>query len=135
MGKTLKEKHKEMLNSDPEYTQAFMDMEKEFQFAGELIKTGIRPGLARKQLAEKMGTTQSAIARLESGGVKSSSHYWPGNRKKTSNFMEKKSDRTLILVRIKSVRNSITYCIYGNYGIHGILASILLYSFYFYIKG
>jgi len=67
MGKTLKEKHKEMLNNDPEYTQAFIDMEEEFQFAGELIKARIRSGLTQKQLAEKMGTTQSTIARLESG--------------------------------------------------------------------
>jgi len=67
MGKTLKEKHKEMLNNDPEYTRAFIDMEEEFQFAGELIKARIRSGLTQKQLAEKMGTTQSTIARLESG--------------------------------------------------------------------
>ena len=67
MGKTLEEKHKEMLNSDPEYAQAFVDMEEEFQFAGELIKARIRSGLTQKQLAEKMGTTQSTIARLESG--------------------------------------------------------------------
>ena len=67
MGKTLKEKHKEMLNSDPEYAQAFIDMEEEFQFTEELIKARIRSGLTQKQLAEKMGTTQSTIARLESG--------------------------------------------------------------------
>nr|NJM02804.1 helix-turn-helix transcriptional regulator [Desulfobacula sp.] len=67
MGKTLKEKHQEMLNSDPEYAQAFVDMEEEFQFTGELIKARIRSGLTQKQLAEKMGTTQSTIARLESG--------------------------------------------------------------------
>ncbi|MDA8135957.1 MAG: helix-turn-helix transcriptional regulator [Desulfobacteraceae bacterium] len=67
MGKTLKEKHQEMLNSDPEYAQSFVDMEEEFQFTEELIKARIRSGLTQKQLAEKMGTTQSTIARLESG--------------------------------------------------------------------
>ncbi len=67
MGKTLKEKHQEMLSSAPEYAQAFIDMEEEFQFTEELIKARIRSGLTQKQLAEKMGTTQSTIARLESG--------------------------------------------------------------------
>lgn len=62
------EKHKEMLTNDPEYAKAFSDMKEEFQFARELIKARIRSGLTQKQLAEKMGTTQSTIARLESGG-------------------------------------------------------------------
>jgi len=56
-----------MLAGDPEYAQAYADMEEEFQLARELIKARIRSGLTQKQLAEKMGTTQSSVARLESG--------------------------------------------------------------------
>jgi predicted transcriptional regulator len=67
MGKSIEEKHREMLVGDPEYAQAYTDMEEEFQLARELIKARIRSGLTQKQLAEKMGTTQSSIARLESG--------------------------------------------------------------------
>jgi predicted transcriptional regulator len=67
MGKNMEEKHKEMLVKDLEYAKAFHDMEEEFQFAEELIKARIRSGLTQRQLAEKMGTTQSTIARLESG--------------------------------------------------------------------
>jgi len=37
--------------------------------AGELIRARIRSGLTQKQLAEKMGTTQSSVARLESGST------------------------------------------------------------------
>jgi predicted transcriptional regulator len=67
MGKRIEEKHKEMLVGDPEYAQAFADMEEEFTLARELIKARIRSGLTQKQLAEKMGTTQSSVARIESG--------------------------------------------------------------------
>jgi predicted transcriptional regulator len=67
MGKNIIEKHREMLAGDPEYAQAYADMEEEFQLARELIKARIRSGLTQKQLAEKMGTTQSSVARLESG--------------------------------------------------------------------
>ncbi|EMS80488.1 helix-turn-helix domain-containing protein [Desulfotignum phosphitoxidans] len=67
MGKSIEEKHREMLVGDPEYAQAFAGMEEEFQLARELIRARIKSGLTQKQLAEKMGTTQSSVARLESG--------------------------------------------------------------------
>jgi DNA-binding XRE family transcriptional regulator len=67
MGKCIEEKHREMLVGDPEYAQAFADMEEEFQLVRELIRARIKSGLTQKQLAEKMGTTQSSVARLESG--------------------------------------------------------------------
>jgi len=68
MGKSIEEKHKEMLVGDPEYAKVFADMEEEFQLVNELIRARIRSGMTQKQLAEKMGTTQSSVARLESGG-------------------------------------------------------------------
>ncbi len=69
MGKSLDQKHKEMMESDPQYAKAYVDMEDEFQFARELIQARIRSGLTQQQIAEKMGTTQSTVARLESGGT------------------------------------------------------------------
>lgn len=69
MGKSMEQKHLEMLKSDPEYAKAYSDMGDEFQFARELIKSRIRAGLTQQQVAEKMGTKQSTIARLESGST------------------------------------------------------------------
>ena len=67
MGKALDQKHQEMMDRDPEYAKAYADMEDEFQFARELINARIRAGLTQQQIAERMGTTQSTVARLESG--------------------------------------------------------------------
>jgi ribosome-binding protein aMBF1 (putative translation factor) len=39
----------------------------EFEIAAELIKARVRAGLSQAQLAARMGTSQSTIARLESG--------------------------------------------------------------------
>ncbi len=69
MGKNIEQKHAEMLKNDPEYVQAYIEMEDEFQFAGELIRARIRAGLTQQQVAEKMGTRQSTVARLESGST------------------------------------------------------------------
>ncbi len=54
--------------SDPEVREAYEAMAPEFELARELIGARARAGLTQQELAERMGTTQSAIARLESGG-------------------------------------------------------------------
>ena len=66
MGKSLDEKHLELLN-DPVYSQEYAQQEQEFSFARVLIQARIRSGLTQKEVAERMGTTQSVIARMESG--------------------------------------------------------------------
>ena len=66
MGKSLHEKHQELL-ADPEYSQEYARQEQEFSFARVLIQARIRSGLTQKEVAERMGTTQSVIARMESG--------------------------------------------------------------------
>jgi ribosome-binding protein aMBF1 (putative translation factor) len=52
---------------DPEYRQEFEALEPEFALVREVIGARVRAGLTQEQLAQRMGTTQSAIARLESG--------------------------------------------------------------------
>lgn len=42
-------------------------LEDEFSLASELIEARKQAGLSQAELAQRMGTTQSAIARLESG--------------------------------------------------------------------
>ena len=52
---------------DPEFLAAYDALEGEFAFASEVIAARTRAGLSQAQLAERMETSQSAIARLESG--------------------------------------------------------------------
>ena len=52
---------------DPEYRKAYDDLETEFALARSLIEARVGAGLTQAQLAERMETTQSVVARLESG--------------------------------------------------------------------
>ncbi|MHB1356953.1 MAG: helix-turn-helix domain-containing protein [Anaerolineae bacterium] len=61
---TLDQVLEEMLQ-DPEFRQAYDDLEPAYQVA----RLRIRRGLSQKQLAELVGTKQPSIARLESGQV------------------------------------------------------------------
>ena len=53
--------------ADPEVKREFDALEAEFAIASELIRARARAGLSQAELAERMGTSQSAIARLKSG--------------------------------------------------------------------
>jgi ribosome-binding protein aMBF1 (putative translation factor) len=53
--------------ADPEVKREFDALEQEFAIASELIRARARAGLSQAELAERMGTSQSAIARIESG--------------------------------------------------------------------
>lgn len=58
---------KERLLSDPEVKAAYEELEPEYEIARQLIRARIDAGMTQKQLAEKIGTRQSAISRMESG--------------------------------------------------------------------
>jgi transcriptional regulator with XRE-family HTH domain len=47
-------------------------LDEEFHFLDEFLKTRAAAGVTQAEVAERIGTTQSAVARLESGGGKHS---------------------------------------------------------------
>jgi ribosome-binding protein aMBF1 (putative translation factor) len=61
------EDFKARLLADPKVKVEYDDLAAEFEIAAELIKARTRAGLSQTELASRMGTTQSVIARLESG--------------------------------------------------------------------
>jgi ribosome-binding protein aMBF1 (putative translation factor) len=58
--------HKKWME-DPGYAAAYAALEGEFSIASALIKARSDAGLTQEALAKRMGTTQTVIARLESG--------------------------------------------------------------------
>ena len=64
--KTLKTLKAELL-ADPSTRAAYDAQAEEFALARELIAARTEAGLTQADVAERMGTTQSTIARLEGG--------------------------------------------------------------------
>ena len=62
----IKDLHKKWLR-DAEYRREYDALEEEFALASALVAARSRAGLTQEELAEKMDTSQSAIARMESG--------------------------------------------------------------------
>ncbi len=52
---------------NPEFVREYNALEEEFALATALIKARADAGLTQEELAKRMGTTQSVIARLEGG--------------------------------------------------------------------
>lgn len=67
----ITELHKKWIK-EPQYRKAYEALEEEFALASTLIEARSRAGLTQQELARKMGTTQPAVARLESGRVRPS---------------------------------------------------------------
>ena len=55
---------------DPELRGEYEALEEEFTLAREIIDLRKRLNLTQKELAEQVGTSQPAIARIESGSYK-----------------------------------------------------------------
>ena len=58
---------KKRMLANPKVKAEYEALAPEFELARELIAARARAGLTQEQLADKMHTTQSTIARLESG--------------------------------------------------------------------
>ncbi len=52
---------------DPAYREAYAELAPGFRLARALIEARVNAGLTQAQMAERMQTTQSVVARLESG--------------------------------------------------------------------
>jgi ribosome-binding protein aMBF1 (putative translation factor) len=64
----VSELHREW-SKDPEYREAYDRLEPEFALSRMLIEARTRAALTQAELAERMETTQSVVARLESGRI------------------------------------------------------------------
>lgn len=64
--KTLKQMKAELLET-PAIKAEYGALADEFAIAHELIAARARAGLSQAEVAQRMGTTQSVVARLESG--------------------------------------------------------------------
>jgi len=58
--------------ADSDIRSAYDALEEEFDLARQLIRARGAAGMTQEQVAAAMGTTQAAVARLESGRVKPS---------------------------------------------------------------
>jgi predicted transcriptional regulator len=74
------EDFKKELLKDPEVKKGYDALEVEYSIIAQVIQKRLEKGLSQKQLAKKIGTKQSAIARLEGG-----------NTNPTVSFLEKVS--------------------------------------------
>jgi len=61
-------KIKKRLLRNKEFREEYERLAPEFELASMLIRKRIEKGLTQGELAKKVGTKQSAISRLESGG-------------------------------------------------------------------
>jgi transcriptional regulator with XRE-family HTH domain len=56
----------------PEVKKAYEELKEEFAFLDEVLRARAESGLTQAEIARRIGTTQSAVARLESGSPKHS---------------------------------------------------------------
>ena len=64
--RTLQKHIKEQLKN-PEFAKEYEALEEEYEVARQIIHARIHAGLTQKELAEKIGTRQSNVSRLENG--------------------------------------------------------------------
>ena len=60
---------KKRLMEDPEFREEYARADDEFTLIEALVRARMAAKLSQSELARRLGTTQSAIARLEGGGV------------------------------------------------------------------
>jgi transcriptional regulator with XRE-family HTH domain len=57
----------EKWSADPGYQRAYDALEEEFALASAIAQARVKAGLTQEEVAQRMQTTQSNIARLEAG--------------------------------------------------------------------
>ena len=74
MTKTISAKaiHDRRMTENPEYRAAYEALDEEFTLIDSMVRARARAHLTQAEVAAKMGTTESAISRLESGSGKPS---------------------------------------------------------------
>ncbi len=60
---------KKRLMKDPEFREEYARADEEFALIEALVRARTAARLTQEELARRLGTTQSAVARLEGGGV------------------------------------------------------------------
>lgn len=63
------EQHKKELFKDPKFRAEYEKLAPEFELARQIIKYRIKNKMTQKQLANKAGTNQVVISRIESGNA------------------------------------------------------------------
>lgn len=64
--------HARRMKANPAYREAYGVLDDEFALVNALIKARTRAHLSQAEVASRMGTTESAVSRLESGRIKPS---------------------------------------------------------------
>lgn len=67
----ISEMHRKWME-EPKYRKAYHALEEEYAIAKAVIAARKRAGLTQAELARRMGTTQPAVTRMESGRVQPS---------------------------------------------------------------
>ena len=67
MGRSVFEYHEQQMRDNPEYKATYDALEQEFAIANALIQARSEAGMTQKDVAEKLGVSQPAVARMESG--------------------------------------------------------------------
>ena len=70
---------------NPQYRREYEALEEEFSLTSVLIEARSRAGLTQEHVAQRMKTTQAAVARLEGGGSKPSTRTLEKYAKATGN--------------------------------------------------
>ncbi len=60
-------KYKKELLKDSEFKKNYDELEEEYSLVKEILRKRTEKNMTQKELAKRIGTKQSAIARLESG--------------------------------------------------------------------
>lgn len=61
--------HKRKLLADQEVRQHYDGLKSEYQLIRSIINARLKKNMSQQELAQKVGTRQSAISRLESGNI------------------------------------------------------------------